>query len=59
MTVNGSIIGYDPGGNDNHGLAIFEISQSCITDIQLYNLATVESVLDKIFSRQKILAIGK
>ena len=43
--MNGTIIGYDPGGNGSHGVAALRLQEERITEVNVDTLETVEHVI--------------
>ncbi len=58
MTVSGTIVGYDPGGNNAHGLAVVSCKDGEIEEIQVSTHPTTYSILSEIFSLHNVIAIG-
>jgi hypothetical protein len=58
MSLEGTIIGYDPGGNDSHGLALIRYKDNLIIDIKVSTHSTAQSVLDEISMLDNVIAIG-
>lgn len=46
--MTGTLIGYDPGGNGNHGLAILQVEAGRPRAIAIETCATVEDVLRRV-----------
>ena len=46
--MTGTVVGYDPGGNDDHGLATAEVQDGRIDRVTTKTLANVEEVLASI-----------
>jgi hypothetical protein len=45
MTVSGTIFGYDPGGNQCHGVALLSIDNGKIDKLETKTFITAEQVL--------------
>ena len=57
-TLNGTIIGYDPGGNGKHGLAIMSIKNNEIFGIEVTAHKNLQEVIETAFDCQDLRAIG-
>jgi hypothetical protein len=56
---NGVIFGYDPGGNNCHGLAKMSLENGRIKEVTTTSLGTAEDVIQDIFAfKGLVLAIG-
>lgn len=58
MSISGHIAGYDPGGNDKHGLAIGKYEDGHCISIEIDTLPYAESVIDRLLSVPGLLALG-
>jgi hypothetical protein len=58
MSINGRIIGYDPGGNGAHGVAELEIEQSRCVHVTVLSLETTEDVLCWILRSNNLVGLG-
>ena len=58
MTISGTIVGYDPGGDGKHGLALARYENDEIKDIKTSTHETVHCVLSTILSCDNVVAIG-
>ncbi len=58
MQINGTIIGYDPGGNDSHGLARLFFNNSLIAEAITETLIDSEQVIRVIENESSLLAVG-
>jgi hypothetical protein len=58
MLINGTVIGYDPGGNWGHGLAKFFIKKSSIIKAHTETLENSEKVIQAIKKESPLLSIG-
>ena len=59
--MDGMIVGYDPGGNDKHGVAFLEIKYGNPVAITIMTLGNSESVISKISTLNKcenIIGLG-
>lgn len=56
--LSGQIIGYDPGGNDNHGLTVIEFKNSHIDSIHIATYSHVEALLEHVLQLSNPIAIG-
>ncbi|WP_444926998.1 hypothetical protein ACJJI4_02990 [Microbulbifer sp. TRSA002] len=45
MSFSGKILGYDPGGNGVHGVALATINDNQILDLEIQTLSTAEDVI--------------
>ena len=57
VKLSGIIVGYDPGGDGNHGLALLTVKERAVFQIQTTTHATVQCVLNEL-SKINILALG-
>lgn len=57
-TLNGTIVGYDPGGNGSQGVAKLSISASQCTAIEVCTLDTAEDVISWIDEVDDLIGIG-
>ncbi|WP_157198109.1 hypothetical protein [Methylomonas sp. DH-1] len=55
--INGTIIGYDPGGNNSNGFALLRIKDNVATEIEIKTLDTAESILSQI-SNEDVIGLG-
>lgn len=58
MKITGKIVGYDPGGNSSHGLAIFDFHDNFLINNEIMTLKTADDVINKIQNINDLLAIG-
>ncbi len=58
MDLTGTIIGYDPGGNNCNGFAALEIINGKAVDIQIQTLSNAENVINEVNSRNNIIGLG-
>lgn len=58
MILEGTIVGYDPGGNDAHGLALAKFHKGELESIELGTYRTADSVLAAISNHPDTIAIG-
>ena len=57
-SFNGTIAGYDPGGNGGHGFALAEFVDSQCKSLQIETLPNVEAVIIKLQRTKNLSAIG-
>jgi hypothetical protein len=55
---SGIIVGYDPGGNDSHGLAERHFHDGKVTSLSMRTLRTVERVMERVESLSSLAALG-
>ncbi len=58
MSLNGTIVGYDPGGNAAHGLAFVRYRNSEIVNIEISTHDNAYSVLAAISKLNDVIAMG-
>ena len=58
MKITGTIIGYDPGGNSNHGVAFFSYDNGNLIGYDIYTLTTANEVIEQSKNYNNIIAIG-
>lgn len=58
MSINGRIVGYDPGGNGAHGVAELEIEQSRCVRATVLSLGTAEDVLRWTLRSNNLVGLG-
>ena len=58
MNITGTIMGYDPGGNSNHGVAFFSYESGKLTSQNIYTFATANEVIEQSKKYNNILSIG-
>jgi len=56
--LTGIIIGYDPGGNNGHGLAKLSVKRGEPEALYVHTLANAEDVLQKIEVSSQVLGVG-
>lgn len=56
--MTGIVIGYDPGGNDKHGVARATVRDGIIQDMTTRILPDVESVISFVLEYEPLLGIG-
>lgn len=56
--INGTIAGYDPGGNNKNGFAILEIQNGKPINITITTLTTSEAVINEINLIRKLIGLG-
>jgi predicted nuclease with RNAse H fold len=55
---SGSILGYDPGGNSSHGVAVAKFNDGTLINIEIQTLSTAESVIEYAETIQDLKIIG-
>ena len=58
MILDGTIVGYDPGGNDSHGLVFAQFREGELENISLGTYGTADLVIKAISGCSDIIAIG-
>ena len=58
MKLSGNIVGYDPGGNLSHGVAMLSIDQGKVQKASVQTLRTVEQVIGVFESVGPLIGIG-
>ena len=59
MAINGHIAGYDPGGNDAHGLAIGKYENGVCVNIPTCTKPNAEAVIERLYGVEgNLLGIG-
>lgn len=58
MCLTGKIIGYDPGGNDKHGVAALMIDKGCPIQISFATVRNAQAALDWFTVEETPLAAG-
>ena len=56
--INGTIAGYDPGGNNKNGFAVLEIQNGKPVNITIRTLTTSEAVINEIIIIKNIIGLG-
>ena len=56
--MTGSVIGYDPGGNDKHGVARATVRDGRILDVTTETCRDLEAVISFVFKCKPLLGIG-
>ncbi len=54
----GLIVGYDPGGNDAHGVALLALDKGRTADVTTKTFATTEAVIEYVECLAPLLALG-
>lgn len=54
----GDLIGYDPGGDGTHGVAMLRVDSSTIVALETRTLSTADEVIDLVSAVPNLLAIG-
>ena len=58
MTITGTIIGYDPGGNGKHGVAFFTYNDSQLIAHKICTFTNANEVIEQSKKHENIIAIG-
>ena len=58
MTLTGTLVGYDPGGNGAHGLAIATYQDGEVIELELSTCRTAEKAIAAICVHENVLGIG-
>ena len=58
MPMTGTVVGYDPGGNGNHGFARAKVRDGDIVCVTTKTLQTAEDVVRSILGGEKPLGLG-
>lgn len=58
MSITGTIIGYDPGGNSSHGLAIFLYEQGHLVSSTVNTYETAHDIIKTVGEQGDLIAIG-
>ena len=58
MVLNGTIIGYDPGGNAAHGLALVRYQSGRVVNVEVSTHDNVYSMLAAVAKLSDVVAIG-
>jgi hypothetical protein len=58
MTISGTIIGYDPGGNGNHGFAKLVVEKGIVREAKTETLQTTEQVLQVVEGETSLIGLG-
>ena len=56
--MTGTLVGYDPGGNGSHGLALLHLSDGAASRLDVATCADVETVLQHLETAGPLLGIG-
>lgn len=56
--INGTIVGYDPGGKNKNGLATLRIKESKPIDIRIETAQNSEAVIRKILKTENLIGLG-
>ncbi len=56
--TSGIIVGYDPGGNDSHGVAELHFTDGKVTGLSTKTLRTVEGVIESVERLSSLAALG-
>ena len=55
--LTGTVLGYDPGGNDSHGVALFRYHQGSLADTEISTQRTAAAVIELALTRHDLTAI--
>jgi len=58
MSLTGTILGYDPGGNFKHGVVSCTFSEGRIVNKNIYTMETTDDVINLAISINDLLAVG-
>lgn len=58
MKLNGTIVGYDPGGDFKHGVAFFSYDDGQLAGSKMLTLETADQVIDEALAHSDLIAIG-
>lgn len=58
MRITGTIIGYDPGGNGRHGLAVLAVKNGSIQEATTKTLDNAEEVIKTAQKQRSLVALG-
>ena len=58
MSITGKIVGYDPGGNDNHGVAALVVENGQPVELSFATVRTAQAALDWFTIGEMPLAVG-
>lgn len=58
MSFNGSVLGYDPGGNNSHGIAIAKFLNGKLVNIDVKTLSTAEDVIQYAEAIEDLKLLG-
>lgn len=58
LPASGYVIGYDPGGNGNHGIAVLHLRDGVPTSLKTKTLPTAEAVIHFFSGISNVLAVG-
>jgi len=58
MSLTGTVLGYDPGGNDAHGIATFTYECGKVIDTSIQTFSTANEVINQAKNIRKLMAIG-
>jgi len=58
MSISGTIIGYDPGGNRHHGVAKLSVNDGRVVSLALFTRATVEQVILDVGEAENLVGLG-
>ena len=55
---SGELVGYDPGGDDTHGIAVLRVSEGTAVSMDTVTVSTADEVISRISSMPELLALG-
>jgi len=58
MALEGVIAGYDPGGNDAHGVALLHVVDGAIRGIETRTLSTANAVVEYLAGLESLVGLG-
>ena len=58
FTASGTLVGYDPGGNDKHGLALLSLRNGQPTDLRTRTCANAEAVIRALEACDDVVGLG-
>ena len=58
MKPSGLIIGYDPGGNNHHGVAELQVEDGIATKLSTWTMGTAKDVVAFLESKPSLIALG-
>jgi hypothetical protein len=58
MTISGRIFGYDPGGNNCHGVALLNIDNGKVYEVNIQTFSTAEQVIRYLEDCGPIIGLG-
>lgn len=58
MSINGTLLSYDPGGNSSHGVSLVTFKQGRISNVEIHTLKTAEEVISVAINTKELVAVG-